>query len=1585
MQNFTLGKKGIAMLLFTFILLIGTLPSYGQNCPSLTDPTPDDFCYLQTVQDLTAETGATTTSGEVAWYRTETSANAIPNTELLRTGNYYAGNSDGTCTSRTLVNVTVDDIGAPVSQFGNFYEPCEYSTTDVSIVQDLIDNINSTVVGAEVQIFDEEFGNSPLFPLTPLVEGTSYFAGQINPSTGCPSSRIAIRYDPILATAPTGDAAQTFCDGATVSDLEATGINRWYSTSDSYPALNGSTPLIDGETYFASQIVNRTNSTLPPCESTARFAVTVSLNPTTPTESSQEFCESIGEGNNFRRPSVADLAPEGGIFYDEEDSTTPLDPSTLLVDGEDYFLRDDNTCAQNRITVTISDAPNSGSTTFTTTCENDEAFNLADRLEPSILGPADSDGIFSPALSTGTQIFNPADYAPGEYRFSYVTGSTTSCPNDSAFITVTVQEAPNAGEDGSVTLNITDAPVNLFDYLEGTPTAGGTFAPGNANGSFDPSTQSGGEYVYTVSNANCSSSASVFVTILDEQECPIVLETSQEFCESIGTGNNFNLPRVENLSPSGATWYIDATSTTPVDPNTPLQDGDIYYAGNSSSTCPDRTAVTVTISDAPNSGATTFTTACENDGAFNLVDRLNPSILGAADRDGVFSPALSTGTQIFNPADYAPGEYRFSYVTGSTTSCPNDSAFITVTVQEAPNAGEDGSVTLNITDAPVNLFDYLEGTPTAGGTFAPGNANGSFDPSTQSGGEYVYTVSNANCSSSASVFVTILDEQECPIVLETSQEFCESIGTGNNFNLPRVENLSPSGATWYIDATSTTPVDPNTPLQDGDIYYAGNSSSTCPDRTAVTVTISDTPNSGATTFTTACENGEAFNLVDRLNPSILGAADRDGVFSPALSTGTQIFNPEDYAPGQYRFRYITGSTTSCPNDEAFITVTIQESPNAGPDTNLNICSAAIPGIIANPSQFMDLLPEGVDTNGTFSPSLEVLLVQFQNNPLGTYSTTYTVSNGNCTDSAELQLSITPSPNAGQNGSVTVSRSDAPFNLFSELNGTPTTGGTWSPGNTDGSFNPATDDAGIYTYTISQGGCTSTSTVTVTIVNDPVCPVVDDTTQEFCESISDINGNNPRRPRVSDLLPTGATWYATADATTPLAATTILVNDEDYYAGNSDATCPTRGRVVVTIDESANAGATTIINVCADDEPFDVVPLINESLLGAADAGGFFTPALANGTIFNPAVDQARVYTYNVLSANSCPDDSTQITINILQNVDANAGENFSVSYCTSDAEINLADLLAEDVTPGGSFTGYSNGPTFNPTVAGSGVFEFTYTVGEDLPCVEGSASANITITVTDKPEAPVADANQSFCFGNTPTVADLVASGDNIVFYTNEDLSTVANATDALINGQMYYAVSTSGNTCGSSATVITVTINDSVAPTLSFEGDEFCRGDNPTVQDLITNLNGDAIQIYAASSGGTALGTNISLQNGVTYYASSTDSTVGCESTERLPVTVSVAFCGIPEGFSPNGDEINDEFVIPAIRDDYPNFTFEVYNRWGKMVFKGNAGTPDWDGISNQNGTLGDKVLPVGVYFYILKYNDGQTEPVQGKLYLSR
>jgi len=77
------------------------------------------------------------------------------------------------------------------------------------------------------------------------------------------------------------------------------------------------------------------------------------------------------------------------------------------------------------------------------------------------------------------------------------------------------------------------------------------------------------------------------------------------------------------------------------------------------------------------------------------------------------------------------------------------------------------------------------------------------------------------------------------------------------------------------------------------------------------------------------------------------------------------------------------------------------------------------------------------------------------------------------------------------------------------------------------------------------------------------------------------------------------------------------------------------------------------------------------------------------------------------------------------------------------------------------------------------------------------------------------------------------------------------------------------------------------------------------------------------------------------------------------------------PKGFTPNGDGSNDEWRLPGI-DGYDDVSVQIYDRWGGLVWehKGEYNANRWKG-ENLNG----KALPLGTYYYIIKYGDADTE----------
>lgn len=85
------------------------------------------------------------------------------------------------------------------------------------------------------------------------------------------------------------------------------------------------------------------------------------------------------------------------------------------------------------------------------------------------------------------------------------------------------------------------------------------------------------------------------------------------------------------------------------------------------------------------------------------------------------------------------------------------------------------------------------------------------------------------------------------------------------------------------------------------------------------------------------------------------------------------------------------------------------------------------------------------------------------------------------------------------------------------------------------------------------------------------------------------------------------------------------------------------------------------------------------------------------------------------------------------------------------------------------------------------------------------------------------------------------------------------------------------------------------------------------------------------------------------------------------------------PSGFTPNGDGINDTWLVPGIME-FNNVEVKIFNRWGEMVYEVKGRYQPWEG-KNKKG----KLLPIGTYYYIIDLHDGKTKPVSGPVTIIR
>ncbi|MFD2033961.1 hypothetical protein ACFSKL_04110, partial [Belliella marina] len=161
--------------------------------------------------------------------------------------------------------ITIDATGPPVADGSQ--EFCAVDAPTLASIE---------IVGENIQWYDAATDGNLLDITTLLVDGETYYASQTI-EDGCESmERTAVTATINDILPPTTDmAVQEFCvsDSPTIAQLQATGNGIvWYDAIANGNVVPANTPLVDGMTYYASQLDDVSG-----CESSERLAVAVVL------------------------------------------------------------------------------------------------------------------------------------------------------------------------------------------------------------------------------------------------------------------------------------------------------------------------------------------------------------------------------------------------------------------------------------------------------------------------------------------------------------------------------------------------------------------------------------------------------------------------------------------------------------------------------------------------------------------------------------------------------------------------------------------------------------------------------------------------------------------------------------------------------------------------------------------------------------------------------------------------------------------------------------------------------------------------------------------------------------------------------------------------------------------------------------------------------------------------------------------------------------------------------------------------------------------------------------------------------------
>ncbi|WP_345088064.1 gliding motility-associated C-terminal domain-containing protein, partial [Flavobacterium cheonhonense] len=1138
-------------------------------------------------------------------------------------------------------------------------------------------------------------------------------------------------------------------------------------------------------------------------------------------------------------------------------------------------------------TLTIVQPPIPGNNASVTLCVLSPSVNLFTLLGPT----AQTGGTWSPALTSGTGVFNPAVDPSGTY--TYTLNGTAPCTNVSANVQVVVNPVPDAGNNGVLAICSNQSPVDLFASLTGTPQSGGTWSPplNSGTGIFNPAVDLSGVYTYTV---------------------------------------------------SGVSPCVDDTAT-----------------------------VSVTVTQGPEAGTDNTITLCVDSPSQDLA-----LLLGVNSQPGgVWSPALTSGTGVFNPAVDAAGAY--TYTLSGTQPCDNDSAIITVIVNPIPNAGDNSSIAFCENNPPQDLFTLLGANAQSGGTWSPALASGTgvFNPAVDLAGTYIYTVGGGLCSSdTATVSVSV---SQAP----------NSGGVGQVLNV--CESTTAIDLATGLDGTQDTGVwndDDTTGALTGAIFnptivgvgtyhftYTVTGNAPCANAfSTVTVIVHPSPIAGTDGVLTVCSTDGSQDLFGLLGST----AQTGGTWSPVLASGTGVFNPAVDTQGVYTY---TVSTAFCASVSANINVTVNPAANSGGvgqtiTTCVNITSLDLTTGLdgtQGTGTWTDNNSTGALTGNVFNPSTA---------GVGTYTFTYTViGTAPCSNAASTVTVVVNSvPNAGAfSGAVTLCSSVGVLDLASLLNGEDT-GGVWTDATSQTVISPisiVSFAAGTYsyTYTVTNTCSTDTENVQFTILPNPQMASFNISTSPAClgsDVVVNLNGMTDGTYTLTyDLIGanTAAGQTATVTITGGVGSFTIPAS-----------LLPNIGTTVAnftTILNTATNCSITLIGVATQILVRPLADIDTTNLSSTAVCYGTDVVVAISGATNLP--DGVYQFNYSIPGTNPTSNNSGNVTITggagqftVPATIFGSAG-NYTMTIfgiiatagCTNTTESASVSLVINALPSlqNATVTVQDTCANFDSLVTISGASNLAdgdYTLTYQL---SGANTATTTITVT------ISGGNGSFSI----PASELVNNGTTTL--TIDQLDSVTT-------------------TCGVTGTIIPpidFNVTQLGTPQLIQDGNLFCEDDSPTIANLSGNLVGFPTVIwYNAPTGGTAYSATDLLVHATTYYAALTTAS-GCEGAVRLEVTVDLTVCDdilIPDGYSPNNDGINDTFEIENLATIYPNFKLEVYNRYGNLIYTGNRNTPNWDGTTTVSGlNLGNNILPNGVYFYILYFNDGVRKPVQGRVYLNR
>jgi gliding motility-associated-like protein len=329
------------------------------------------------------------------------------------------------------------------------------------------------------------------------------------------------------------------------------------------------------------------------------------------------------------------------------------------------------------------------------------------------------------------------------------------------------------------------------------------------------------------------------------------------------------------------------------------------------------------------------------------------------------------------------------------------------------------------------------------------------------------------------------------------------------------------------------------------------------------------------------------------------------------------------------------------------------------------------------------------------------------------------------------------------------------------------------------------------------------------------------------------------------------------------------------------------------------------------------------------------------------------------------------TINIVVHAAPNINVNLQSDICQNEGSVAITRSPLGGVLSGNGVSGTTFDPLDGTVTAGQEhkVYYF-YTDGNNC-----SATDSTTVVVHAAPTPSMVIQDSSICIGSAVELSINPGGATNLVWYKDPSPTSIGTGeTINLSTAGQYYVVASDAH-CSSKSDMATITV---ITPVVEAFASTNPVEEGEPVTLFVAEPEGTYSYVWQDLTGGnTHNGPSwlITPNTSGSYIVNATQN--GCMVSATIELIVQEEL-SIPHAFTPNGDGVNDIWLIPGI-ESYSNTVVRVFNRWGAEIFTASGSFEGWNGTNN--GTD----VPAGSYYFIIELNGEKPSSISGYVMVIR